>query len=109
MIICQPCLDNKWNPETNIKLLLHLILVTGIVTWSNKAQYRVMIVDIFKKYKPSSWDVVKGNYGYTDEVLDYGELSLLFSTNEFLNNNVFNTSDVNTKNKGNIFKARVLQ
>ena len=58
MIICQPSLYNKWNSETSIKLLLHLILVTGIAAWSNKAQYRVMMVDIFKKYKSSSWDVV---------------------------------------------------
>ena len=105
MIICQPSLDNKWNSETSIKLLLHLILVTGIVAWSNKAQYRVMMVDIFKKYKPSSWDVVKGDYGYTDEVPDYGELSPLFNTDEFLNNNAFSTNDVNTENKGHIFKA----
>ena len=105
MIICQPSVDNKWNSETSIKLLLHLILVTGIVAWSNKAQYRVMMVDIFKKYKPSSWDVVKGDYGYTDEVPDYGELSPLFNTDEFLNNNAFSTNDVNTENKGHIFKA----
>ena len=99
MIICQPSVDNKWNSETSIKLLLHLILVTGIVAWSNKAQYRVMMVDIFKKYKPSSWDVVKSDYGYTDEVPDYGELSPLFNTDEFLNNNAFSTNDVNTENK----------
>ena len=58
MIICHPSLHSKWNSETSIKLLLHLILVTEIVAWSNKAQYRVMMVDIFKKYKSSSWDVV---------------------------------------------------
>ena len=105
MIICYPSLHNKLNSETSIKLLLHLILVTGIVAWSSKAQYRVMMVDIFKKYKPSSWDVVKGDYGYTDEVPDYAELSPLFSTDEFLNNNVFSTNDRNTENKGHIFKA----
>ena len=105
MIICQPSVDNKWNSETSIKLLLHLILVTGIVVWSNKAQYRVMMVDIFKKYKPSSWDVVKGDYDFTDEVPDYGELSPLFNTDDFLNNNAFSTNDVNTENKGHIFKA----
>ena len=32
-------------------------------------------------------------------------LSLLFITDEFLNNNVFSTNVVNTDNKGNIFKA----
>ena len=97
MIIFQPCLDNKWNSETSIKLLLHLILVTGIFAWSNKPQYRVMMVDIFKKYKPSSWDIGKGDYGYTGDVP-------LFNTDEFLNNNVFSTNDVNTENKGNVFK-----
>ena len=88
-----------------MKLLLHLILVTGIVSWINKAQYRVMMVDIFKKYKPSSWDVVKGDYDYTDEVPDYGGLSPLFNTDEFLNNNVFSMNVVNTENKGNIFNT----
>ena len=64
-----------------------------------------MMADIFKKYKPSSKDVVKGDYEYIDWVPDYGELSPLFSTDEFLNNNVFSTNDVNTENKRNIFKA----
>ena len=64
-----------------------------------------MMIDIFKKYKPSSWDVVKGDYGYTDEEPDYGELSPLFNTDEFLNNNVFCTNDVNTENKGHKFKS----
>ena len=64
-----------------------------------------MIIDIFKKYKPSSWDVVKSDYGYTDEVPNYGELSPLFNTDNFLNSNVFSTNDVKTENKGHIFKA----
>ena len=64
-----------------------------------------MMVDTFKKYKPSSWDVVKGGYGYTDEVPDYGELSPLVNTNEFLNKSVFSTNDENTDNKGNMFQA----
>ena len=64
-----------------------------------------MMVDIFKKYKPSSWDVVKGDYGQTDEVPDYGELSPLFNRDEFLNNNVFSMNDVNTENIGNIFNT----
>ena len=42
-----------------------------------------MMVDIFKKYKPSSWDVVNVDYSYTDEVPDYKELSPLFNTAEF--------------------------
>ena len=64
-----------------------------------------MIVDIFKKYKPSSWDVVKGDYSYTDEVPDYGELSPLVNTDEFLNKSIFSTNDENNENKGNMFKA----
>ena len=83
MTICQPCLDNKQNSETSIKLLLYLILVTGIVAWINKARYHVMMVDIFKKYKPSSWDVVNVDYSYTDEIAHYEELSPLFNTAEF--------------------------
>ena len=64
-----------------------------------------MIVDIFKKYKPSSWDVVKGDYSYTDEVPDYGELSPLVNTDEFLNKSIFSTNDENNENKGNMFKV----
>ena len=33
-----------------------------------------MMIDPFKKYKPSSWDVVKGDYSYTDEVPDEAHL-----------------------------------
>ena len=58
-----------------------------------------MMVDIFKKYKPSSWDVVKGDYSYTDEVPESGELSPLVNTDEFLNKSVFSTNDENTENK----------
>ena len=76
-----------------------------MVSSSNKAQYRVMMVVIFKKYKPSSKDAVKGDYEYIDWVPDYGKLSPLFSTDEFLNNKIFSTNDVNTGNKRNIFKA----
>ena len=64
-----------------------------------------MMVDIFKKHKPSSWNVVKSDYGYTDEVPNYGELSPLFNTDNFLNSNVFSTNDVKTENKGHVFKA----
>ena len=64
-----------------------------------------MMVDIFKKYKPSSWDVVKGDYSYTDEVPESGELSPLVNTDEFLNKSVFSTNDENTDNKGNMFIA----
>ena len=67
-----------------------------------------MMVDIFKKYKPSSWDVVKGDYGYTDEVPDYGELSPLFNRDDFLNNNVFSMNDVDTENK-EIFSIQLAQ
>ena len=59
-----------------------------------------MMIDIFKKYKPSSWDVAKSDQGYTDEVPHYAELSPpLFNTDEFLNSNVFSMNDVNTENK----------
>ena len=64
-----------------------------------------MMVNIFKKYKASSWDVVKGDRAYTDEVPVYGELSRLCNTDESLYNNVFCTIDGNTENKENIFKA----
>ena len=64
-----------------------------------------MMIDPFKKYKPSSWDVVKGDYSYTDEVPDYGELSPLVNTDEFLNKSIFSTNDENNENKGNMFKA----
>lgn len=64
-----------------------------------------MVFDIFQKYKLNSRDVVKGDYGYIYEVPDYGELSSLFNTNEFLNNNVFITNNVNTENKANTFNA----
>ena len=105
MIIWQPCLDNKQNSETSIKFLLHLIHVRGYVAWSNKAQHRAMMIDPFKKYKPSSWDVVKGDCIYTDEVPDYGELSPPVKTDEFLNKSVSSTNNENNKDKGNMFKA----
>ena len=62
------------------------------------------MVDIFKKYKSSSWYVEKGDYDYTVEVPDYGELSPLFNTDQFLSH-VFSTNDVNTENKVNLSKA----
>ena len=65
-------------------------------------------MSLIQKYKPSSWDVVKGDYGYTDEVPDYGELSLLFNTNGFLNSNVFSMNDVNTENK-EIYSIQLVQ
>ena len=48
---------------------------------------------------------MKGDYGYTDEVPDYRELSPLVNTDEFLNKSVFSTNDENTDNKGNMFIA----
>ena len=51
---------------------------------------------------------MKGDYGYTDEVPDYGELSLLFNTNGFLNSNVFSMNDVNTENK-EIYSIQLVQ
>ena len=51
---------------------------------------------------------MKGDYGYTDEVPDYRELSLLFNTNGFLNSNVFSMNDVNTENK-EIYSIQLVQ
>ena len=48
---------------------------------------------------------MKGDYSYTDEVPDYGELSPLVNTDEFLNKSIFSTNDENNENKGNMFKA----
>ena len=48
---------------------------------------------------------MKGDYSYTDEVPDYGELSPLVNTDEFLNKSIFSTNDENNENKGNMFKV----
>ena len=56
-----------------------------MIAWNNKASYRVMSADQFKTYKPSSWEMIKGDYGCSANPSEFGNILSLFNTDDLLN------------------------